>query len=207
MNIDAVHELTPDVMELLVGLNARSAIAAFMSKFKAMFPHISSKVEASAALFLKLWLKVQRGAIFPSDFVRGHWLRTVASYTQAVLELNQEVFSSRKICLALGTYKYGEMGRNMDVDVAIPVATDRSYSLDRIELRDRWYRKMKVRNARKGKQSSSGLSTDCVAFVLSSKNPTFYATATLESSFSKPMIREEKEESITKRRRILPSSK
>jgi transcription initiation factor TFIIIB Brf1 subunit/transcription initiation factor TFIIB len=62
-----IRGMLPEVRHLLVDKYARATIAAFMPKFENLVPKLASEAENTAAKSLKLWTKVQKTSVFPSD--------------------------------------------------------------------------------------------------------------------------------------------
>jgi len=126
---EEVRELIPGLLKLVNSHVARVTLAGFMPIFGRMFPQLAAKVEVFGSMVLRLWTKVQEGAIFPPGFAREHWRRTVASCILAILSMDEKSFCHRKVCAALVTYEYGKKGRDMDDAVELLAHQDQIYSV------------------------------------------------------------------------------
>jgi hypothetical protein len=199
----------PELTKLLIDLDARAAIANFMSTFENMFPEFASKGKEFASMVLRLWTMVQNNAIFPPDFLRDNWLRAVASSIQGVLVINDVSFSPDKVCEAVGTYAFGDMDKNMDVDVALLIADEQTYkkfSLWHRSIQNRRDRKLKLRKARLRCTlgATAGTAPNLNELITSTRSPK--KTTLLYDSFASLSLSGLDGDNVSKRRRVFDSS-
>jgi hypothetical protein len=209
VSVDGVRKLVPEVTALLIDLDARAAIANFMPTFENMFLEFASKAKEFASMVLRLWTMVQNNAIFPPDFLRENWLRAVASSIQGVLVVNNVSFSPDKVCAAVGTYAFGDMGKNMDVEVALLIADEHTYkkfSLWDRRIQNRCDRKLKLRKARLRRTlgATIGTSPNLDELITSIRSPK--KTPPLYDSFASLSLSSPDGDNVFKRRRVFDSS-
>jgi hypothetical protein len=209
VSVHGVRKLVPEVTELLIDHDARAAIANFMPTFANMFPAFASKAREFASMVLRLWTMVQTNAIFPPDFLRDNWLRAVASSIQGVLVVNNVSFSPDKVCAAVGTYAFDDMGKSMDVDVALLTVDEQTYkkfSLWDRSIQNRRDRKLKHRKARLRRTlgATAGTSPNLNEPITSTQSPK--KTPSLHDSFASLSLSGSDGGNVFKRRRVFDSS-
>jgi hypothetical protein len=142
------QELVPKVTKLLIDLDMRAVLASFIPIFEKCFPRLVSKANAYASMALKLWKKVSGDDVCTPGFKRKYWLRIVASCIFTVMLRNELTPNIDRVCAAVGTSSYGNLGNQIDVDVALQVVGSETYSLDSKSSGARRLRKLKMRAQR-----------------------------------------------------------
>jgi hypothetical protein len=123
-----VQELVPEATKLLIDLDVRVVLASFIPVFEKCFPKLTSKSKPYASMALKLWKKVNDDDFFTPSFKRKYWLRIVASCIFAVMLRNKLTPDIDRICAAVGASSYGNLGNQIDVDVALLVVGGETFA-------------------------------------------------------------------------------
>jgi hypothetical protein len=79
---------------------------------------------------LKLWTRMNDVDVFTPIFRRKYWLRIVASCIFAVMLRNELTPDIDRICAAVGASSYGNLGKQIDIEVALLIVGGEAYSLD-----------------------------------------------------------------------------
>lgn len=91
--LEVQEGLIPGVTKLLIDLDVRIVLAAFIPVFDKMSPKLASKSKDYASMALKLRMKVNDLDVFMPGFQRNYWLRIVASGVFAVMLRNKLTIS------------------------------------------------------------------------------------------------------------------
>jgi hypothetical protein len=168
-SVDKVEPLIPDVIKLLVDLDARAAIASFVQHCERKYPKLWRQREKFSSLTQQLWFRVQKYQIFPTEFALQCWLRVVASCLWAVTDANDIAIPVEQICAALGTSQYGNYGRDADQKVSALTEDDMRFVFLHEKMMSRRERKVKARVAQIVRARQAGPMPSFAEIVLDPK--------------------------------------